>query len=349
MSDVAARTAAPAESARLREYLDARLGDSVDVVVEPMVGGGSCDVYAVTRGAARWVLRQAPPHRSSATAHDVLREHRFLDAIKDQPVRIARPILACDDPEVFGGPFYVMARVDGVPVRGSIPGSWTACSEEQPRALEELVDALAAIHAVDWDACGLGAFAHSGPYLERQIGRWLSQLESYGGRRLPAAEHVGSWLADMLPPDQPAALAHGDYKLDNVLFAESAPPELLAVVDWEMASIGDPLVDLAWAMIFHPGAEGTMPLGVASAPAFERDRLPGAAELVARYGTRSSRDVSRIDWYDVFSRWKLAIVLEGSYAKFLRGESKKPVHEFFGRQADALLASALELVDGAPA
>jgi aminoglycoside phosphotransferase (APT) family kinase protein len=333
----------------LREYLDARLGDSVDLVVEPMVGGGSCDVYALTRGPDRWVLRQAPAHRSSATAHDVLREFRFLDAIKDQPVRIARPVLACDDPEVFGAPFYVMARIDGVPVRSSVPESWTAHPADQPRALEELVDALAAIHAVDWDACGLGEFAHDGPYLERQIGRWLSQLDSYGGRELPEAVRVGDWLAATRPPDQAPALAHGDYKLDNVLFAPTAPPDLLAVVDWEMASIGDPLVDLAWAMIFHPGPEGTMPLGVASAPAFDRDVLPSAAALVTRYGEHTGRDVSRIDWYDVFSRWKLAIVLEGSYAKFLRGESKKPVHEYFGKQADALLASALTLVDGSRA
>jgi aminoglycoside phosphotransferase (APT) family kinase protein len=246
---------------------------------------------------------------------------------------------------VFGGPFYLMARVDGVPVRSSIPESWTAQPDEQPRSLEELVDALADIHAVDWQACGLGEFAHTGPFFERQIGRWLSQLQSYGGRELPAATRVGEWLAADAPPDQAPALAHGDYKLDNVLFAESAPPELLAVVDWEMASIGDPLVDLAWAMIFHPGPEGTMPLGTASPPAFDRTGLPSAAALVARYGERTARDVSRIDWYDVFSRWKLAIVLEGSYAKFLRGESKKPVHEYFGKQADQLLASALTLIE----
>jgi aminoglycoside phosphotransferase (APT) family kinase protein len=334
---------------RLREYLDARLGSSVELVVEPMSGGGSCDVYALTRGDDRWVLRQAPPHRSSATAHDVLREFRFLDAIKDEPVRIARPVLACDDPDVFGAPFYVMARIDGVPVRSSIPEAWTAAPASQPRALEELVDALAAIHAVDWVVCGLGEFAHDGPYLERQIGRWLSQFESYGGRELPSAVTVGEWLAAALPPDQVPALTHGDYKLDNVLFATTAPPELLAVVDWEMASIGDPMVDLAWAMIFHPGREGTMPLGMASEPRFDRARLPSITDLVARYSEGSGRDVSRIDWYDVFSRWKLAIVLEGSYAKFLRGESKKPVHEFFGRQADTLLASALELVEASSA
>jgi aminoglycoside phosphotransferase (APT) family kinase protein len=333
------------DASRLRAYLDSRLGDSDGLVVEPMVGGGSCDVYALTRGEARWVLRQAPPHRSSATAHDVLREFRFLDAIKGEPVRIARPVLACDDPEVFGGPFYVMERIDGVPVRSSIPAAWTTRPATQARALEELVDALADIHAVDWTACGLGEFAHDGPYLQRQIGRWLSQLDSYGGRDLPPAQLVSTWLADTMPPDQPLALAHGDYKLDNVLFAETTPPELLAVVEWEMASIGDPLVDLAWAMIFHPGIEGTMPLGVASPPVFDRSLLPGIAPLVARYGERTGRDVSRIDWYDVFSRWKLAIVLEGSYAKFLRGESKKPVHEYFGKQADALLASALALVE----
>ena len=128
-----------------------------------------------------------------------------------------------------------------------------------------------------------------------------------------------------------------------MLFAESAPPDLLAVVDWEMASIGDPLVDLAWAMIFHPGPEGTMPLGVAAAPAFDRVGAAERRRCSWRATATAPGATSRaIDWYDVFSRWKLAIVLEGSYAKFLRGESKKPVHEYFGRQADLLLASALE-------
>jgi aminoglycoside phosphotransferase (APT) family kinase protein len=112
-----------------------------------------------------------------------------------------------------------------------------------------------------------------------------------------------------------------------------------------MASIGDPLIDLAWAMIFHPGPEGTMPLGVGGTHGFDRSVVPSRASLVERYAERSGRDVGRIDWYDVFSRWKLAIVLEGSYAKFLRGESKKPVHEYFGRQADQLLESAITIVE----
>jgi aminoglycoside phosphotransferase (APT) family kinase protein len=329
----------------LRAFLDARIGDSTDITVEPMVGGGSCEIFALGRGDERWVLRRAPRHASSATAHDVLREFRILDAIKDEAVSIARPVLACDDPAVFGAPFYVMARIDGVPVRNGIPEAWAAHPDQQSQALEQLVDALVAIHAVDWQRCGLGELAHAGPYLERQVGRWLSQLDSYVGRPLPAAARIGAWLEERRPADQPPALAHGDYKLDNVLFAETAPPHLLAVVDWEMASIGDPLIDLAWAMIFHPGPEGTMPLGVAGTPGFDRSTVPSRASLIARYGERSGRDVGGIDWYDVFARWKLAIVLEGSYAKFLRGESQKPIHEYFGKQADLLLDRAASITE----
>jgi aminoglycoside phosphotransferase (APT) family kinase protein len=330
---------------RLRDFLDGRLGDSSAIVVEAMVGGGSCDIFGVQRGRDRWVLRRAPRHASSATAHDVLREFRILDAIKDEAVPIARPLLACDDPDVFGATFYVMARIDGVPVRAGIPSAWTTNPREQSQALDQLVDALVAIHAVDWQQRGLRDLAHSGPYLARQVDRWMSQLDSYHARPLPSAARVASWLDDHRPADQVLALAHGDYKLDNVLFAPDAPPHLLAVVDWEMASIGDPLIDLAWAMVFHPGPEGTIPLGVSASPGFDRSHMPTRSSLLARYAERSGRDIGGIDWYHVFARWKLAIVLEGSYAKFLRGESKKAVHEFFGKQTDLLLESAIGIVE----
>lgn len=328
----------------LQAFVDAALGTRVPLEVTPMSGGGSCEVFAVDRGAERWVLRRAPRHASSATAHDVLREFRILDAIKDEPVRIARPVLACDDPEVFGAPFYLMERVDGVPIRSSVPDAWAAAPGSHGRALEELVDALLSIHDVDWVARGLADMAHTERYLERQSHRWLSQLDSYGGRDLPAAHDIAAWLDAHRPPDQAPTLYHGDYKLDNVLYAPESPPRLLAVVDWEMASIGDPLVDLAWALIFHP-ADGTMRLGTAKEPRFAAEGLPTIAELVARYAAGSGRDTSDIVWYAVFARWKLAIVLEGSYAKFLRGLSDKPIHEYFGQQADLLLASAGTIIE----
>ncbi len=283
-------------------------------------------------------------HASSATAHDVLREFRILDAIKDEPVAIARPIVACDDDAVFGAPFYVMERIDGRPILQSVPAAWASAPETHGRALEELVDALVAIHCVDWRGCGLGDLAHGGDSLARQVTRWLTQLDSYGGRDLPAARQIASWLDARRPPGQPSALCHGDYKLDNVLFARTAPPRVLAVVDWEMAAIGDPLIDLAWALIFHPGPEGTMPLGMTREPIFAVDSLPDRARLVERYAARSGRDTTAIVWYDVFARWKLAVVLEGSYAKFTRGQSDKPIHEFFGSQVDLLLESAGDLI-----
>jgi aminoglycoside phosphotransferase (APT) family kinase protein len=329
----------------LRRFLADELGDDPPFSVGPMAGGGSCEVFAVDRGDARLVLRRAPRHASSATAHDVLREFRILDAIKDQPVRIARPVLACDRSDVFDAPFYVMARIDGVPIRATIPEPWAASPESHGTALEELVDALVEIHAVDWEACGLGDMAHDGDYLGNQLARWIAQLDSYQGRELQPARDIRGWLDAHRPSGQPPALCHGDYKLDNVLFAVDSPPQLLAVVDWEMAAIGDPIVDVAWALIFHPGPEGTVPLGRSKDPTFAVDQLPGRAQLIERYATRSGRDVGHIGWYDVFSRWKLAIVLEGSYAKFLRGESDKPMHEFFGPQADRLLASATQIIE----
>lgn len=331
--------------AALEHYLDEQLGDRMPLSVTPMPGGGSCEIFALDRGDERWVLRRAPRHASSSTAHDVLREFRILDAVKDEPVRIARPVLSCDDPAVFGSPFYVMARIDGVPVRKVIPSAWATAPETHGQALEQLIDALVEIHAVDWKRCGLTDFGHPEHYLSRQVTRWLAQLDSYGGRDLPDARRVGEWLEARRPADQPPAVAHGDYKLDNVLFAQDAPPRLLAVVDWEMASIGDPLVDLAWALIFHPGPGGTMPLGMAGEPRFATDHLPAVRVLVERYAERSGRDVTNLGWYEVFSRWKLAIVLEGSFAKFVRGQSDKPVHEFFGRQADLLLADASALIE----
>ncbi len=330
--------------ATLRRFLTDELGDDPPFSVTPLPGGGSCEVYAVDRGDNRWVLRQAPRHASSATAHDVLREFRILDAIKDQPVRIARPVLACERAE-FDAPFYLMERIDGVPIRANIPESWGATPESQGRALEELIDALVEIHAIDWKACGLGDLARAGDFLSEQLARWIHQLDSYEGRDLQAARDIRNWLDAYRPPGQPLALCHGDYKLDNVLFAKHSPPQLLAVVDWEMAGIGDPIVDLAWALIFHPGPDGTVALGRTKDPMFALEQLPDRAALIERYEARSGRDVGTIGWYDVFSRWKLAIVLEGSYAKFLRGQSDKPMHEFFGAQADRLLASATEIVE----
>ena len=333
------------DTAALRTFCDAVFGDAAPITVERMAGGGSCEVFAVDRGEARMVLRRAPQRANTSRAHDVLREFRILDAIKDEPVRIPRPIAACEDPTVFGSPFFLMDRIDGAPIRTDVPAQWAAAPEDHGLAVIDLLDALVELHAVDWRRCGLADMAHEPGYLGRQIDRWLSQLASYEGRELPDATRIAEWLRERLPVEQPQALCHGDYKLDNALFSLDLPPRLLVVVDWEMASIGDPLVDLCWMLVFHPTNEGLMPLGTSADPKLDPSTVPSVAEMIARYAERSGRDVSAIDWYQVFSRWKMAIVLEGSFAKFQKGRSNNPYHEYFGTQADRLLASAVAMIE----
>lgn len=335
------------DTTALAAFLDEQLGDHQPIAVEAMTGGGSCEVFSLDRGDDHWVLRRAPEHANASRAHDVLREHRILAALEGAAVRVPRPIIACDDTRIFATPFYVMERIDGVPVRNGIPAAWADAPETQHRAVEELIDALVEVHAVDWRAVGLTDLGRAEGFLERQVERWLAQLASYGGRDLPAAHDIGRWLDAHRPAGQAPTLFHGDYKLDNVLYATDAPPRLLAVVDWEMGTIGDPLIDLAWALIFHP-VGGTMPLGTSGPHTFALDHLPSAEAMVARYAERSGRDVSSINWYHVFSRWKGAIVLEGSFAKWQRGESNKAVHEHFGSQTDRLLLSAAALIEALP-
>lgn len=333
------------DTAPLAAFCDGVFGDTRPLTVERMAGGGSCEVFAVDRGDERMVLRRAPRRVNTSRAHDVLREFRILDAIAGEPVRIPRPIAACDDPDVFGSPFFLMERIDGVPIRSNVPEAWASAPDTHGAAVVDLLDALVELHAVDWQRCGLGDLAHEPGYLGRQIDRWLSQLASYDGRGLPDAERIAEWLRSDVPTEQPQTLCHGDYKLDNALFSLGLPPRLLVVVDWEMASIGDPLVDLCWMLVFHPTSEGLMPLGTSTEPRLDPSTVPTVAEIIDRYASRTGRDLSAIDWYQVFSRWKMAIVLEGSFAKFQKGLSENPLHQYFGPQADRLLASALTMID----
>ncbi|MEZ4291570.1 MAG: phosphotransferase family protein [Myxococcota bacterium] len=350
MSRTSSREPRPLDDARLGRWLDEVLSGHHPIRTRPLKGGGSCEIWSIERDGRRLVLRRAPPHASSSTAHDVLREHRILHAIRDEDVRIARPVAACDDPTVAGAPFYVMEFVDGVPIRQTLPEAYADSPEEQTRALEEHVDALAEIHRVDWRACGLESLGRPEGYLERQVPRWLAQLDSYRCRELAHVDAVAAWLEANRPPEQPPALVHGDYKLDNVLFSPTCPAKALAVVDWEMASIGDPLVDLAWALIFYPEPGNALALGSAGQPGgFLVDSLPKANVMIERYARATGRDLARLDWYQVFSPWKLAIVLEGTHAKHVRGESHNPAHAFFGPMADRLLERAARLVEGGTA
>jgi aminoglycoside phosphotransferase (APT) family kinase protein len=332
------------DEASLSRYLDERLGGTADVVVRRHLAGHSNETFMVTRGERRMVLRRPPRGAFLPTAHDVEREFKVLDALKDLPVRTPRTILMCSDESVIGAPFYLMERIDGNVIRSELPEVFGP--EHRAAFGDELVDALVELHSVDPAECGLDGFGKPSGYLERQLRRWGSQLELTlpHTRPLPDLEAASRWLADNVPESRSHTIVHGDYKLDNVVFESRAPASLLAILDWEMSTLGDPLADVGWMISFwrEPGDDEDDLFGelnrVTTLVGFKsRD------DLVDRYSNRTGRDVVGLDWYVVLAVWKLAILLEGSYARHLAGMTDDPFFARMEHGVPALARRALEI------
>jgi aminoglycoside phosphotransferase (APT) family kinase protein len=339
--------AALVDPARLAAWMDSQdLVAGAPITVERITTGHSNEVFRVTRGGETFVLRRPPSTPLSPTAHDMAREFRLLCAFFGRAaVPVPEPIACCADREVLGAPFYLMAPIDGVVVRESLPAP-IAGDDNAPRACADaLVDALAGIHAFDWQAGGLGDFGKPDRYLERQVPRWLGQLERYATRPLPDVDAAGRWLQSHTPPMQPPAVIHGDYKLDNVMFAPRLPVELVAVVDWEQSTVGDPLVDLGWmiGLWIEPGERASLAGG--SPFAADAD-VPTRKELVARYAAKTNRDVSQLAFYCVLGLFKLACVMEGSFARFRAGTSDDPYFAALETGVPGLAHRALEFAEG---
>jgi aminoglycoside phosphotransferase (APT) family kinase protein len=267
------------------------------------------------------VLRRPPPGPLPPSAHDVLREYRVVTALHDTAVPVPSPLLACDDPAVIGAPFYVMERVAGDALRLDLPDGFRSAPPSARRGFGELaIDALAALHALDPSAVGLADLGRPSGYLARQLRRWRGQLDFARTRPMDDLDWVAHWLEQHLPPDHvPARLVHGDYKLDNLLFAPEPPARLLAVVDWELATLGDPLADLGWLLAFWRQADDPPPElkiipRLTELPGFSTRR-----ELSRRYAERVDRLLPDLTYYVVFAMWKMAVLLEGHWARRVRG------------------------------
>ncbi|MDQ3985357.1 MAG: phosphotransferase family protein [Actinomycetota bacterium] len=321
----------------LKGFLQKEVGQDGDLSIERHQAGHSNETFFVTYGGREMVLRRPPRGAFLPTAHDVLREYKVLSALNDAPVRSPRTIAACDDESVIGAPFYLMERVRGVVIRTE----WlSGYSEAEKRPVgEELVDALVELHSIDPATYGMTGLGKPQGYLERQLKRWTGQMELTlpHTRPLPDLEEAGRWLVAHRPESPPATVVHGDYKLDNVVFSETPPARLLTILDWEMSTLGDPLADLGWMISFwrEPGDEQDV-FGdlnrVTAAPGFsKRD------ELVERYAAKTGLAVEGLDWYIVLAIWKLAILLEGSYARHLAGMTDDP---FFARMEEGVPALA---------
>jgi aminoglycoside phosphotransferase (APT) family kinase protein len=264
------------------------------------------------------------------------REYRLLRAFFGRAeVPVPRPVALCIDADVIGAPFYLMDVVDGVVVRERLPKVLQPDAGAARACAFALVDALAGVHAFDWRANGLDDFGKPDGYLERQVPRWLGQLARYKTRPLPEVDDAGVWLSAHIPPMQPPSVIHGDYKLDNVMFAPELPVELIAVVDWEQSTIADPLVDLGWMIGLWADPDEPTALGGAT-----------RKELIARYRDATDRDLSNLAFYCVLGLFKLACVMEGSYARFKAGTSDDAYFAALEVGVPALAQRALEFANG---
>ena len=296
------------------------LNDNIDGFTSPysyslIAGGRSNLTYKVTDSAGRHVVLRRPPlGHVLATAHDMAREHRIVSAIGSSSVPVPRTLGICTDLSVNDAPFYVMSFVEGVVLDSPTKGE-TLQTPLRRVASGHLIDVLADLHSLDVDDIGLGDLAKRTGYIERQVKRWTTQWENSKTRDLSAIDEVARILANNIPPQQGVVVAHGDYRFGNCL-TDIATGQIVAVLDWELCTLGDPLADLGYIGVYwtdngHPLLREVDPSGI--------EGFPEYAELVQRYADKTGRDVSNVGYYRAFSSWRLAIISEGVFARFTKG------------------------------
>jgi aminoglycoside phosphotransferase (APT) family kinase protein len=312
-------------------------------------GGRSNLTYLVRGGRLEWVLRRPPLGHVLPTAHDMAREYRVLTALARTTVPAPRPIALCEDPTVNGMPFYVMTYTPGVVLAESLPPGFADTPAARRRISLALVDTLATLHGVDYRAVGLEGFGRPEGYLERQIRRWGQQWERSKTGPLPEIDTLIQRLHAAVPASPPPTIVHGDYRLGNMALDPDEPGHVLAIFDWEMATLGDPLADLGYTLAYwaeagdapQPAATGALP-PVTAQPGFLT-----RAELVAEYARRTGRSVTHIEFYQVLALYKLAVISEGIYARYLLGQTLGKGFEGMMRSAPALAQRALAIADAA--
>ena len=326
--------------AYLREHVP---GAEAPFRYDLVAGGRSNLTYRVRSGERSFALRRPPLGHVIATAHDMAREFRVLSALADTPVPVPRPLALCEDEAVNDAPFYVMEFCEGIVLQDRVPDGFLEGAEAGRRVSQALVDTLASLHAVDYRAVGLEDFGRPDGYLERQVRRWSKQWEANRTAPLPEIEALLTKLAGALPERSDATIVHGDYRLGNMALAADDPGRVMAIFDWEMSTLGDPLADLGYTLIYWMEAGESSEveaMGVTTGPGFFK-----RSELVEAYAKASGRDVSGIDFYQVLALTKLAIISEGIYKRFQLGKTAGKGFEGMGRATAPLARRALAIAE----
>ena len=328
----------------LAVYLKTAAGIDGPLRVTQFPSGHSNLTYLVEAGDRQLVLRRPPFGSKVKTAHDMGREHRILTALSGV-YPCPKPVAYCEDESVMGARFYLMERIRGVIVRKDLPKGMTLSPDDVGRLDAELVDKLADLHAIDANAVGLGDLGKPEGYVERQVTGWTKRYEGSQTDEVAAVSAIAKWLAERIPKESGATLIHNDYKLDNVVLAPDAPTKIIGVLDWEMSTLGDPLMDLGTALSYwlEPGDNEMMQM-IRWAPT----TLPGSLtrrQLADRYGERTGRDVSNVVYYYCFGLFKTAVVLQQIYYRYKQGLTKDARFAQLGMAVAVLSNAAVEAAE----
>ena len=354
----AARTAGLVDPERLGAWMDGQglPGEGEPIASRFVSGGASNEIFEVSRGGHRWALRRPPRRVPPGRNETMMREYRILAALDGTDVPHARAAGACDDPEVLGAAFYLMDFVDGwSPIsEPEWPEPFYSDLDARAGLAYELVEAIARLSRVDWRAGGLEGLGRPDGFHERQVDRWYAHLERFKFRDIPGLDVAGDWLRGRKPRSYEPGIMHGDYQFANVMFHHGAPARMAAIVDWEMGTVGDPLLDLAWVVMGWPDDTGGGPTGTVGdddeglagrrvGGYVDYTGMPGRDDLLERYASVSGRDTDEIDYYVILARFKMAIVLEGGYARYVAGGADNPKMEAFGPVVLDMARAAAEL------
>jgi aminoglycoside phosphotransferase (APT) family kinase protein len=326
--------------ARIEPYLREHLPQTNGVFSLRQFGGGHANLtYLVTFGESEYVLRRPPLGPVPESAHDMRREHAVLSKLYQAFPIAPRSFLLCTERAVCDVDFVVEERKRGIAIRRDLPERFQNDPALTRRIGEMLVDTLASLHTVDAAAVGLSELGKPQGYVERQLTGWVGRWEAACTTGTVAADRAIAWLRDNLPASPAAGIVHNDYKLDNMLLDGDDPATITALLDWDMCTLGDPLVDLGYMLVLWPERDDPKAWRATGMPTW-RDGFPTRAEATARYAQKTGFDVRSVHWYYVFNIFRFAAILQQIYARFERGQTHDERFRTFGPQVNALITAA---------
>lgn len=331
------------DAERLARYLHEQLGIDADgpIAITQFPSGHSNLTYLVRVGERELILRRPPFGSRVKTAHDMGREYRILSQLHRVLPQAPRALAYCDDAAVLGAPFYVMERLVGVILRRRLPAGLAIDADTARRLSEAFVDQLAALHAVDYHVAGLGDLGKPEGYVERQVSGWTRRYQDARTDEIADVEWIAQWLAGCIPPESGAALVHGDFKYDNLVLDAADLTRVVGILDWEMATLGDPLVDLGVALGYWVQADDSQ---ILRQFAFGPTDLPGTLtrrELAERYAARTGRSLDHLVFYYCFALFKTAVVAQQIYYRYRQGLTKDPRFAALGEGVKVLARAAV--------